>query len=421
LEIDWISKYWLFSTVLAFLLFFRQCERLLLANFNFQPEELFPVNQTLRRYLLYIRENSLRLYESFTVIKVILFSTLAFCIIKIAFDFSFGSALNFSIVLAVLIISVSAFIAAFGYEFKKEPIRITLVRVFTLPAYLIGIIISPLVELLNELLFLFDKTLFKNRLEQDQNKTAYYFWGDKIKDDIPNDNESDLIDGIVSFKEISVKEVMTPRADIVAISADTNFQEVLELINSTHHSRIPLYEEDLDNITGIIYAKDLLTFLNNNEKTRNIDLAKAARKALYIPETKMIQDLLREFQDKKMHIAIVIDEFGGTSGLITLEDIIEEIVGEIRDELDVEENEIIKIDSNKFIVLGKVSIEELNESMNIEIPVDEGYDSIGGFILNRAGEVPKEGYSFKYQNTILTVKEITNKRIKKVQLEKINN
>ena len=234
------------------------------------------------------------------------------------------------------------------------------------------------------------------------------------------DEEHELIHSIVGFKTLSVSEIMTPRVDMVALSSDSDFTELVNEITKTGRSRIPLYKDDLDDIIGIIYAKDLLPYFKNAELRKNLSLAKIARKPMFVPRTKMIDDLMHEFQEKKMHIAIVVDEYGGTAGLVSLEDIIEEIIGEIRDEYDKEENTLTKIDENNFMVLGRISIDELKEILDININTEEAeYDTIAGLVLNFAGQIPKEGYSFEFENHRFTVKEVLNKRIKKVQIEKL--
>ncbi len=237
-----------------------------------------------------------------------------------------------------------------------------------------------------------------------------------------DEEEHELIHGIVSYKTVSVREVMTPRVDITYVSSDTGFDEVLQIITESGHSRIPLCKDDLDEIIGILYAKDLLPYIANPELRKQISLSKLSRKPYFVPEKKMINDLMQEFQEKNLHIGIVVDEYGGTSGLISMEDIIEEIVGEIRDEYDVEENEYTKIDENNYIVLGKLSVYVLNELLGINIAsANDEYDTIGGLVLHHAGHIPKEGYTFELSNCKFTVKEVLNKRIKKVLVEYFGN
>ena len=212
---------------------------------------------------------------------------------------------------------------------------------------------------------------------------------------------------------------MIPRVDIKAIESDASFDNVVSTINETGHSRFPLYNEDLDTIIGILYAKDILPFINNGKPRKPINLSVIARKAMFVPKTKKINNLLREFQSKKTHIAIVVDEYGGTAGLITLEDIIEEVVGEIWDEYDKEEDIIKKIDEDSYLVLGKTPIDEVNEVIGSRVIIEEtDFETIGGLVFKRAGTIPKEGYSFKINKFKFTVKEIHRKRIKKVLIEK---
>ncbi|MGE5680425.1 MAG: transporter associated domain-containing protein, partial [Bacillota bacterium] len=163
-------------------------------------------------------------------------------------------------------------------------------------------------------------------------------------------------------------------------------------------------------------------YLRNDHNKNNLQLSKLARKAMFIPETKMISDLMHEFQERKMHMAIVVDEYGGTAGLVTLEDILEEIVGEIRDEYDQEEeNEITKVGEQTYVVLGKTSIDEINDSLELNLySENDDYDTIGGFILNHAGTIPNQGYSFVYKSHKFTVKEIINRRVKKVMIEPLS-
>ncbi len=232
------------------------------------------------------------------------------------------------------------------------------------------------------------------------------------------EEEHELIHGLVSFKTITVKEVMTPRVDMTAIPENISFDSLLNIINKSGHSRIPVYKEDLDNIAGIIYAKDILPFLQKGNKKFHIN--SIMRQASFVPETKLISKLMQEFQEKKMHISIVVDEYGGTSGVITLEDILEEIVGEIHDEHDSEEDEIIKINDNKFIVLGKTNKDELEELLGVHIEDEhDDFETIGGYIFEHAGTIPSVGYNFEEHGYKFTVKEIENNRINKVEIEKL--
>jgi Hemolysins and related proteins containing CBS domains len=409
----------MFISVSVVYVIFKQSGKLIFSNHNLQVEEIFFDRNTLKRYYNYIKNNILSLFESFIIIKIILFILFSSLIIDVSSGIFPPYSFQSITLINIFVFFAAVYVFILGADLFSGKIINKTAPALIFPIYWINVFVKPIWEVANEFIFLFDKKIFNGKLEQNHNNIVEYFWGEYKIDENHDDSEIELIDGIVSFKEISAKEVMTPRMDIVAISTETKFDEILDTINTSRHSRIPLYEGDLDNIIGIIYAKDLLPYLGDTEKKLSFEISGVARKALFIPETKMIKDLLTEFQEKKMHIAIVIDEFGSTAGLISLEDIIEEIVGEIRDELDIEENPIIKIDDSKFMILGKVSLEEINEIININLPVLESYDSIGGFILSNAAVFPKEGYSFQYENVTITVKEIINKQIKKVLLEKI--
>ena len=214
---------------------------------------------------------------------------------------------------------------------------------------------------------------------------------------------------------------MTPRVDIVAVPFSISKEELVKTINKSGHSRFPVYKENLDKIIGILHAKDLLHYLRGKNFQEEETLSKISREVLFVPEKKKISEMLQEFQQKKVHVAIVVDEFGGTSGLVTLEDIIEEIIGEIWDEHDQEENAIKIISSEKISVLGKVPVSELNDVIGLDlIPPSDDYETIAGLVINRAGDIPREGYSFTINDYKLTVKEVLKKRIKRIEIDKIS-
>jgi CBS domain containing-hemolysin-like protein len=289
------------------------------------------------------------------------------------------------------------------------------------PLHFLSILIYPFAEFITEVI-----RLITSGIKLDKKKSAI------LPDEIPElaelghergtieESEHELIQGIVSFKSVAVHEIMTPRVDIVALSSDTGFDNLLSVITSSGHSRLPLFEDNLDEIIGIVYAKDLLPFIKDKELRSQFNLKKLARKPIFVPGSKMINSMMYEFQEKKMHIAIVVDEFGGTAGLVTLEDIIEEIIGEIRDEYD-KDNFAVRINENSFIVLGKISVDELNELLNTNISSENGeFETLGGLILNHAGQIPKEDYSFQLENYKFTVKEVSKRRVNKVLIEKIS-
>ncbi|MGE5577541.1 MAG: hemolysin family protein [Syntrophothermus sp.] len=228
--------------------------------------------------------------------------------------------------------------------------------------------------------------------------------------------EREMIDSIFEFGDTEASQVMVPRIDIDSIEANAPLTEALAIINEVGHSRIPVYEETIDNIIGILYAKDLLKLVDcgelSDKTARNI-----MRPAHYIPETKRVDDLLREMQRKKVHIAIVLDEYGGTAGLVTIEDILEEIVGDIRDEYDLEEPTIQILSDGAVLADARVGIDEINEVLETSLPEEE-FETISGLIFNLFGRVPKKGETIEFEDLTITVADIVGRRITRVKLEK---
>ena len=231
--------------------------------------------------------------------------------------------------------------------------------------------------------------------------------------------EKDILKGIINFGSIKVKEIMKSRVDIVAFEIDESFEKISELINKSGYSRIPVFKETIDNIEGVLYVKDLLPHLND----KNFDWTKKIRPAFFVPENKNIDVLFKDFQEKRVHLSLVIDEYGGVSGLVTLEDIIEEIVGDIKDEFDFEEDFYYKkIDSNTFLFDGKTSLNDLCKVLNIHkdfFDASKGEsESLGGLILELNSKIPSVGDKIKFDNFIFTIMSVDNKRIKRVRVFK---
>ena len=231
--------------------------------------------------------------------------------------------------------------------------------------------------------------------------------------------EKDILKGIINFGSIKVKEIMKSRVDIVAFEIDESFEKISELINKSGYSRIPVFKETIDNIEGVLYVKDLLPHLND----KNFDWTKKIRPAFIVPENKNIDVLFKDFQEKRVHLSLVIDEYGGVSGLVTLEDIIEEIVGDIKDEFDFEEDFYYKkIDSNTFLFDGKTSLNDLCKVLNIHkdfFDASKGEsESLGGLILELNSKIPSVGDKIKFDNFIFTIMSVDNKRIKRVRVFK---
>ena len=229
--------------------------------------------------------------------------------------------------------------------------------------------------------------------------------------------ENNMLEGIIRFGEETAKEVMTSRLDIVDLEIHSTFSEVLKCINENGYSRIPVYEETRDHIKGILYIKDLLPYLDKGEDFKWQNLI---RSALFVPENKMIGDLLRDFQTNKIHIAVVVDEFGGTSGIVTMEDIIEEIVGEINDEYDEEERTYVKLTENVYVFEGKTLLSDfykiIKDSEEVFEDVSGDADSLAGLLLELKGEFPVLHEIINYQNYRFEILEMTSRRIQKVKV-----
>lgn len=224
-----------------------------------------------------------------------------------------------------------------------------------------------------------------------------------------------MINGIITLSDTYAHEIMKPRIDVESIDVNESLEKIFEKIITCGHSRIPAYDESIDNIVGVLYAKDLLKFFIDDQK-KEINVKKILREPFFIPETKKVSDLLREFKEKKIHIAIVLDEYGGFSGIVCLEDILEEIVGEIFDEYDTEERLIEKLSDNEYLIISKISIFDLNEELNLDLPEDLA-DTLGGFIMENLGDIPKKGDCFSYRNYDFTIHSMTGYKIDKILLK----
>jgi putative hemolysin len=228
-------------------------------------------------------------------------------------------------------------------------------------------------------------------------------------------DEKEMIHSIFEFGETTVREIMVPRIDMVCVPNDIKFHSLLELIRKNLHSRIPVYKEKVDNIVGILFVKDLLTYLDQ-AAGKDIDLEKLVRPAYFVPGQKKIDELLREFQSQKIHMAIVMDEYGGTSGLVTLEDIIEEIFGDIQDEHDLELPLYQKLNEHEILVDGSMDLNEIKESLNIDLPAEEGVTTLAGFLYGQFGSVPQEKQSVLFDGYEFIIEKIIKRRIKQVRV-----
>ncbi|MGL4534008.1 MAG: hemolysin family protein [Fusobacteriaceae bacterium] len=233
---------------------------------------------------------------------------------------------------------------------------------------------------------------------------------------IIEEGEKDMIHSIFEFGETSAKEVMTPRTSMFALEASKTIDQIWTELLEQGFSRVPVYEDTIDNVVGILYVRDILNAVK--EGKTDVSIKQFLRIPYFVPENKSIIEILKEFQTKKVHIAMVLDEYGGVVGLVTIEDLIEEIVGEIRDEFDHEEEEsIVKIDENTYVIDAMVDIETLNKDLNLDFPISGDYESLAGLILTEIGKVAEIGDGVEIQGVKLKVLEKDKLRISKVLLE----
>jgi len=235
------------------------------------------------------------------------------------------------------------------------------------------------------------------------------------EDGLIDRQSGEMIQSILELRESVAREVMVPRTEIVAINDDSTIEDILALILKHGHTRMPFYNENIDNIAGILNVKDLLRFWS--KPFQKGDIFSILRKTYYIPETKNIHLLLHELKEKKSHMAIVIDEYGGTSGLVTLEDLIEEIVGEIQDEHDVDENPFTKLTSGDVLVDSRVEIEEFEEYFDIEVPEGQ-FETLGGLIFYLIKKIPVVGETITCENLKITIEAADERSIKKVRIKR---
>ena len=230
--------------------------------------------------------------------------------------------------------------------------------------------------------------------------------------DIIEMEEKDMIHSVFEFSDTMVREVMVPRPDMVALPATATVKDALNVTIEHGYSRIPVYGSNLDEILGILYAKDLIQYLQTSELDKPV--SQVVRDAFIIPETKILSDLLRELRKRKVHIAIVVDEYGTVVGLVTIEDLLEEIVGEIFDEFDREINLVEKVEENRYRVDARVNLDDLNEILQIDLPDEEDVDTVGGLVLKVLGHLPVAGETLTYNGVAIRVEKVRSNRITKV-------
>jgi len=229
-------------------------------------------------------------------------------------------------------------------------------------------------------------------------------------------NERKMIESVIELRTITVGQIMTPRTEIVAIEADASIDDIKKTILEYGHSRMPVYEENLDNIIGMLYVKDLLQLLGEN--LEEFDLRKIMRQCYFVPETKNLRDLFAEFRNKQLHVAIVLDEYGGTLGLATFEDAIEQIIGQVADEYEPMEQPMVKqVNTSTLELDGRARVDELNDEYPVDLPESDDYETVSGFLFSSLGRIPETHETYQYRNLLFTVIDATERKINRLKLE----
>lgn len=390
-----------------------------IAFFSLSPDDLNAIEEDKHssdRKILFLREDSERLLATIlisnNVVNVSVIMLANFFVVR-TLDFGTNEILEFLFLTVLLVF----FLLLFGEIMPKIYFSQHVLSIcrLTAPAFIVlEKVFWPLSSVLVRSKKLATKVVHKqNRaISVDELEQAL-----ELTDKKDIAEEQNMLEGIIRFGGEMAREIMTPRSDIVDLDMKTPYPEVLRCIVESNYSRIPVYAGSRDNVKGILYIKDLLPHLN---KPANFRWQSLIRPPYFVPETKMIDDLLRDFQTNKVHIAIVVDEFGGTSGIVTMEDIIEEIVGEINDEYDEEERQYVKLNANTYVFEAKVLLTDFSKIMQVDDDffddVEGDADTLAGLLLEIKGEFPERHEVIEYKNFRFEVLEMDNRRILKIKV-----
>ena len=349
-----------------------------------------------------------------TIVNVSIASLAAYITAGFADDYTWSKSTL--ILMEVLVVSVVVLI--FG-EILPKMIAIKYSKEYALKMYtplkIMMIILSPIAQGFNAITNVVIKIIpFRKEKIFDSEEELKILAELGEEEGTLQEEESDMIQSIFDFKEKTVGEIITPRVDIVSLKSDESIDKAMDIIGERQFSKIPIYKDTIDNIKGILYAKDIIPYLMGSRP--NVNLQTLARQPFFVPETKPIDDLMEEFKLRKTSIAIVVDEWGGTEGLVTLEDVVEEVMGEIRDPYDQEESNVLKQSDGSFIVEGSITIYDLEEETDIEFPEDRDYDTLGGFILDILTDIPQTGEQVEFNDMVFTVQTVENNRIGKIKI-----
>lgn len=327
-------------------------------------------------------------------------------------NIKYGSTVLSSIVMTIIIVIFAELLPKTISTYNPESYILKVQPFLFLVSYILKPFSIITNSIINLILKIFGKDLKKSRSYDEEELRI--FLSMSSENGTIEEEEKELIESIIEFQDKPVYEVMIPRVDVTILPVDSKIEEIIETINKTGHSRIPIYENNIDNIIGVLHAKDLLKVTFNN---KDINIKDLLHQTIFVPDTKKTSELFKEMQKKKIHMAIVVDEFGGFEGIVTMEDLLEEIVGEIQDEYDLEEVPFKKLNEKEFIFDAKISIEDVEEILGVELP-HEDYETLGGLFLDLLGHIPTKGESCDYKSLKFIAIEVKGNRIIKIKVEK---
>lgn len=373
-----------------------------------KEDDIEPIKKLLKRpnYLL----ATILISNNFINVAIVILSTF---ITNRLFDFSYYPFLSFFIQVIVVTFALLLMGEVIPKVYANQK-SLGFAKLMATPLIVLSRLFSPLSNLLVSSTTIIEKKFRSKGYKISVNELSSAL--DLAGQNDTKEEEKRILRSIVEFGNIQVKEIMKSRVDVIALDQNTSFEDVKKVVISCGFSRIPVYKENFDSVLGILYIKDLLPFL----KHKKFEWTNLMRTPFFVPEGKMIDDLLKEFQEKKIHLAIVVDEYGGTSGIVTLEDIIEEIVGEINDEFDDDGIQFSKLDDENYIFEGKTSLNDVLKTIDGEIDffddIKGDSDTLAGLILEMKGDIPSHGEKLHYEHYEFTVESVDRRRVKRVKV-----
>ena len=436
-----MSLFFVFFLV-AFFLFSTFCFKVITSVFHHNPKNLVRdcfLESKLGYYFFYKKIHHYFFPNDF--LKTLFFSCicgqnlarlfLAFSFIYSLFQleiFPFSIINLYSVLLVFLSLIVIIFLSIFLGDFfprwcgtyhARSALKVVAIPVSFFLCILLPIVV-PLVFLINH--FVFYSKIKKNSQASDVRERILEIFEDEDSEELMPPEGRELIKSVITFQDRIVREVMIPRVDVFCLSITMTIREAIKLLIEEGYSRIPVYRENIDNIVGILMHRDLLEVLLNSQKEGenssilDVTIGSLIKNIFFVPEIKKISLLLQEFRQEQMHLAVVVDEYGGTAGIITIEDVLEELVGDIEDEYDEEKEQFIKLPKGGWIIDARMSILDIEDELGLKIPQTADYDTIGGYIFHRAGSIPTKGFIIQHDDFELEVTASNDRCIEKVKI-----